>query len=275
MARSARSARHVPAEREPGVERGRRGGAPAEEVRPALGRHAQQVGDDQHRQLRGVGLDEVDRARCVSSSASSRASAVRWTTGSSAAVARGVNDRLTRRRKRVWSGGSTDEHGRRLGHARWRRARRRSAAPSGSAAGACRPVPARHRSCSERRISEATACDAVTSPRLPADSGRGRGAPRRAAYGSSRTARVAQQAADAGHRDGRPARGRRPAGRAERPSGRRCGPVAGRSRPHRRSRRSGAVLARQCVSADAVRRCVPARRDGVRSPQAWSVGAGA
>jgi len=53
--------RHVATEGQARVQGGGRGGAPVEEVLPAPRRHPQQVGDDEHRQLGGVGLDEVDR----------------------------------------------------------------------------------------------------------------------------------------------------------------------------------------------------------------------
>ena len=52
----------VAAERQARVEGGRRGGAPAQEVLPPLDGHPEQVGDDEDRQLGGVGVDEVDGA---------------------------------------------------------------------------------------------------------------------------------------------------------------------------------------------------------------------
>ena len=98
---------------------------------------------------------------------------MRCTTGSKAAVARGVNARLTSRRKRVWSGGSTTsiDGGSATPLASSSSPKRSAQRISRGAADRSHPTPKR----SERRTSEATACDVVTSPRpLPTSGPRAR-----------------------------------------------------------------------------------------------------
>ena len=160
--------RDVAPEGEPRVQGGGRGLAPAEEILPALAGHAEQVGDDQDRELGGVGGDQVDGPRAGLERVE-ELSAVRRIIGSEAAVARGVNARLTRRRNRVWSGGSTTsiDGGSATPVAS-------SSSPNSSAqriqpgaAERSQPTPKD----SERSTSWATACDVVTSPRLPGTSG--------------------------------------------------------------------------------------------------------
>ena len=82
-------------------------------------------------------------------------------------MARGVNARLTSRRKRVWSGGSTTsiDGGSATPVASSSSPKRSAHRISRGATERSHPTPKR----SERRTSEATACEVVTSPRLLAD----------------------------------------------------------------------------------------------------------
>ncbi|HEY4631622.1 MAG TPA: hypothetical protein VIG96_09985 [Blastococcus sp.] len=84
-------------------------------------------------------------------------------------MARGVKARLTSRRKRVWSGGSTAsmDGGSATPVVSISSPKAIAQRISRGAADRSQPTPKR----SERRSSEATTCDVVTRPRLPMETG--------------------------------------------------------------------------------------------------------
>ena len=74
------------------------------EAGPVLGRHAHELADDGHGERSANSVMNSTSPRRASSSRSESTSS--WTAGRSRSIWRGVNERETSRRRRVWSGGS-------------------------------------------------------------------------------------------------------------------------------------------------------------------------